>query len=82
MVTVSLSVAGTRVPPAGLPSAVTLLVIEPASRSARVTTWVALQVVEAAGARLLARHVAAPSLSSTTLRALIVTLPVLVTRYE
>ena len=82
MATVRVSVAGTRTPPVGLPSAVAVLVMEPRSRSAPLTRWVAVQVVKAAGARLLTGQVMAPSLSSLTARALIVTLPVLVTRYE
>ena len=81
MVTVSWEVAGApRLPMTGVPVTVAVLVMLPASKSAWLTTWVAVQVIEPPGARLVAvQAVMAPSLSSLTLTALIVTLPVLVT---
>src|SRR6478752_584387 len=78
---VAVSVAGVSVPPAGVPSAVALLVTVPASRSAWVTVWTAVQVVVSVGARVVASQTGAGStLSSLTARSVIVTLPVLVTR--
>src|SRR6478735_9078612 len=78
---VALSVGGTRVPPAGVPVAPATLVTLPASRSSWVTVWTAVQVVLPVGARVVATHTGVASTwSSVTATALIVTLPVLVTR--
>src|SRR6476619_3883392 len=80
-VAVASSVGGTRVPPAGVPVAPAWLVTEPASRSSWVTVWNPKQVVLWVGARVVARQTGPASvLSSVTATALIVTLPVLVTR--
>src|SRR6476620_74069 len=80
-VAVALSVGGTRVPPAGVPVAPATLVTLPASRSSWVTVWTAVQVVLPVGARVVATHTGVASTwSSVTAMALIVTLPVLVTR--
>ena len=69
-------------PPAGVPVALAWLVTEPVSMSAWVTVWLAVQIVEAAEARVVAGQTAeASTLSSLTAIALIVTLPVLVTVY-
>src|SRR2546423_1074348 len=64
------------------PWAVAWLVTKPPSRSACVTVWLAVQVAEAVGARVVTSHDGVASvLSSLTLTELIVTLPVLVTTY-
>src|SRR5580765_1186650 len=77
---VAVSVGGTSVPPAGVPVAPAWVVTEPASRSAWVTVWTAVQVVLWPGARLVTGQLGALSvLSSVTVIPLIVTLPVLVT---
>ena len=79
---VSLSVGSVRVPPAGLPVAEALLTTVPASRSAWVTVCDAVHVALSPGARVVTSQVgSASTLSSLTVTSLIVTLPVLVTRY-
>src|SRR5204863_202577 len=78
---VTVAVASCEVAP--LPDAVALLVIEPASRSARVIVWVAVQEVDAAGANgPLTGQVIAPRpvWGSVTVKLVIVAVPVLVTR--
>ena len=76
------SVGSTSVPPAGVPVAEALFVTEPASRSAWVTVWTAVQVADSVGARVVTSQTgAASTLSSLTETPLIVTLPVLVTTY-
>ena len=58
-----------------------LLTLPPASSSAWVTVWTAVQVVDAPGARVVTRQTGAASvLVSARARPVIVTLPVLVTR--
>ena len=62
--------------------ALAVLTIRPASRSGWVTTWVAVQVIESPGARLLVGgHVTATLLSVTVNGPVRVTLPVFVTLY-
>ena len=74
--------------PGAVPDATAVLVTEPASTSACVMTYVAVQVVDAAGARvvvgqLIGDNVPVPENDvSLTAMLVIVTLPVLVTKNE
>ena len=74
--------------PGAVPVATAVLVTEPASTSACVTTYVAVHVVDSAGARVVAGQLIGDNVpvpendASATLMLLIVTLPVLVTRNE
>ena len=81
-VAVAESLASVSVPPAGVPVAEALFVTEPASRSAWLTVWPAVQVATASGASVVTSQTGvASTLSSLTATPLIVTLPVLVTTY-
>src|SRR5262245_40579335 len=83
-VTVSGASSVTSVPPGVVPVAVPMLVIDPASTSAWVVTWVAVHVTLAPGASVDAGQVIVdkPGAGSVTSTAVNVTLPVLVTSYE
>ena len=69
-------------PEGGVPWAMAVSSTVPALTSAWVTVWsvVAVQVVEAPGARVVARQVVAPAVGSVTLTLVRVVVPVLVTR--
>jgi hypothetical protein len=75
-------------PAGGVPDAVAVLVIEPASMSACVTTYVAVHVVDVAGARVVTGQLTAGGVPvpvnavSATFRLVSVTLPVFVTKKE
>jgi hypothetical protein len=83
-VTVSLSVSVTAGPDGGVPETVAVFVIEPTSKSACVTTYVAVHVVAAAGASELTGQLIAlkPGSGSATPTGESVTLPVFVTTNE
>jgi hypothetical protein len=83
-VTVSPSVSVTAGPDGGVPETVAVFVIEPASRSACVTAYVAVHVVDALGANVLAGQliVLNPGNGSATPTEDNVTLPVFVTTNE
>ena len=80
-VTVALLVSVTGPPVGGVPDAVAVLLTDPASMSAWVTALVAVQVVDAAGAKLDTGHETGdrPGNGSETPTALSVTFPVFVT---
>ena len=83
-VTVAESVAVTAAPTGGVPVTVAVLVNDPASTSACVTVYDAVQVVDAPGAKVATGHTTAdrPGSGSATATDESVTLPVLVTRNE
>jgi hypothetical protein len=83
-VTVSESLSVTAGPDGGVPETVAVFVIEPASRSACVTAYVAVQVMVAAGTMLVLGQVIGdkPTCGSVTPTELNVTLPVFVTTNE
>jgi hypothetical protein len=90
-VTVAVEAGEVTVPPAGVvPDTVAELLMTPLSMSAWVAVYVKVQVVVAAGARVVAAQVIAPTVSavdglvkaSATARLLTVTLPLLVTAKE
>ncbi len=69
------------VPPVGdVPDAVAVFATWPESTSTWVSVYVAVQVVDAFGARVATGHETVPTLRSLTLTACSVTLPVLATR--
>ena len=82
MVTTSEFTTGIGEPPGGVPVTVALFTIEPESRSAWVTTWVAVQVVEAPGASDVAGQVMPVALGLLTVMELSVVAPVFFTTNE
>ena len=83
-VTVAESVSVTAGPLGGVPDTVAVFMIEPASMSANVTVYVAVQVVVAAGFRVDCGHETAdkPGSGSVTPTLVNVTLPVFDTTNE
>ena len=83
-VTVAESVSVTAGPVGGVPAAVAVFAIEPAFMSANVTVYVAVQVVEVAGANVDTGHETAdkPGSGSVTPTLVNVTLPVFDTKNE
>ena len=70
------------VPDGGVATTDAVLTTEPLSRSACVTVWLPVHVVDAPGANVVTGQVTPVVLASVTLTAVTVTLPVLVTRNE
>jgi hypothetical protein len=83
-VTVSASVSVTAGPAGGVPVAVAVFAIDPASTSACVTTYVVVHVVDALGANVLTGQLIGdnPACGSDTPTDVSVTLPVFVTTKE
>ncbi len=79
---VTVSVPDTAAPVGGFADTLAVLITCPAFTSARVSVYVAVQVVEAPGASWVAGQVTVPTLASVTATPVSVTLPVFVTRNE
>ncbi len=79
-VVVTVSVAVTGAPVGGVPATSAVLTTDPASTSAWVSVYEAVQVVFSPGASVVTGQVTVPTVASSMAIACRVTLPVLVTR--